>query len=215
MLDPNDPEYQLRWPHALFLDELHELLHGGLQIGIVGAVDLLFQEALAGQQPQDDLADALRRDQAAAYLEGSADDEYSINRTVAFIEEVLAAADRLPAFQPRQYWIARQTPPSPPSAKTETKHLSLQRQWDALFVELDAAGYFDRTFGSNCADDPAASTRDSRIVEHLEQRTGIPDFVWTWPPSAPRKAADAPDVFYSLLEVMHDAVARPSGVVTK
>jgi hypothetical protein len=87
--------------------------------------------------------------------------------------------------------------------------LALQRDWDTVFVELNAAGYFDRAFGSTCPDDPEASTRDDRICEHLERHTEVPDFLWTWPPSDARKVAEEPDLFYSLVEVMHDAVARP------
>jgi hypothetical protein len=70
-----------------------------------------------------------------------------------------------------------------------------------LISDMRSAGYLDRAFPTACVDDPDG--RDVAPGDILAERLGTPG-LW---PLAPEDWTD--DLFYDLVEVFHDLIARP------
>lgn len=181
VLPLDGPDYRLRWPRALFVDELRAVMsrpdHGQ---GSAGA--LLLREAFVGTAPVEAFdADILSgvavlaelKQRSAELAEGRA------TRAPYRIEKVCSSAaedHRAPDWD------------------------GAMRKFVRLFDELDGRGYFDLAWGEECVD----GQRDEEVVrDYFEVALGLPD-VWPFAP-----ASWSEDVFLSVVEVVHEAAARP------
>jgi hypothetical protein len=84
----------------------------------------------------------------------------------------------------------------------------LSLRFQQIIRDLESHGYFERAFPSGCEDDGDTDTSiDPSFV--LAERIGITDL---WPLQASRERWDPAtdrDLFYDLVEALHDLVARP------
>lgn len=178
----DDPDYALLWPVDVFRDELGALLASPDS----QALELLCREAFAGPE----LAERIVRDRSEP--ENPWDDAFVTARELGErLDDVREQA------QPRPYFHQRSG-----TAALDAPRLELARRAFArLISSLDEKGYFDRAFGLDCVDDP----RDNPSFL-LEERLDVADL---WPL---RPDGWGEEIFYSLIEVFHDFVARPRTV---
>jgi hypothetical protein len=179
-------DYALAWPKDLFLDEAQVLLWDRTDGPWIGRAEFLLEEAFTGPAPRD----ALRDDS----LPGAWD---AGPRGV--IEALMEQADQLrQAAEPRPYWSQRRGGTVPP--------MGVEAVMDAfvrLVGDLAYRGYFERVFPSGCVDDRGFYAPDPS--GELQNRLGQPDL---WPLQTSRSRWDQ-DLFFDLVEVLHDLVARP------
>jgi len=201
-IDPG-PDYQLTWPRELFRTEAHALL--GLTRPPVkswtDAAVLLLEEAFAGSSPPEDLRDASWADLPELLRNPwkSGDDA-----SRAFLTLLADAAEILPEQSaPRPYWAHRRGAPlpSPPESVVDRSD-RLRGDWVRVIVDLEDRGYLAQVAPRNCVDAPQPPIHEVLNAE-IEDRLGLTD-LWPLNPSD----WDI-DTFYSLIEVMHDLVARP------
>jgi hypothetical protein len=95
------------------------------------------------------------------------------------------------------YWSERQLGTAPHILSVP----GTVREFDRLVRDFAYRGYFEQAFEKDCVDDPSTA-EPSAVIEGLTGRAGL----WEMSPSQP---AEDRDVFYDLIEVLHDLVARP------
>ncbi|WP_218017258.1 hypothetical protein [Rhodococcus marinonascens] len=85
---------------------------------------------------------------------------------------------------------------------------ALVRGFVSLIDELDTAGYFENRFGKDCVDDPRDDTVHTLISVHtlIYRELGVEGI---WPLDADL-LADSIDLFYDIVELLHDQVAKPN-----
>lgn len=178
----DDPDYELVWPADVFRDEFKALLAASDG----RALELLFREAFAGT----DLADQLIRDRS--------EDDVPWGDPLKTARELQSRLDEVrEQRQPKPYYHQRSGTSSPAIARLDLAQPAFVR----LIRQLDDSGYFDRSFDKDCVDAP----RDNPSLM-LEERLDLPDL---WPL---RPEGWTEEVFYSLIEVFHDFIARPRTV---
>lgn len=211
--DPG-PDYQLIWPADLFRAEAAALLDRANSL-LTDDVELLLEEAFAGETPRTDLATVTWP--GMPHLTnpwGGPGGKDSHAR--AFLAHLALVADTLPRWSvPRPYWIRRHdqssgSAPVPLASRTlfddleldPDRALLLQTDWARLVDEFMDRGYLDKVAGRSCVDDPAPSPYEVLDTE-TRDRLGVSG-LW---PLQPGNWDE--DLFYSLIEVVHDLVARP------
>lgn len=185
-------DYQLRWPHALFVGELRYLLGCQADSNWQGKCELLLEEAFQGAAPRD----AFRgRDDGYPF---GADASSRITRT-RFLEGLLARAPLLRAAVAKTpYYSQRRSAAGGAPRITKEQFI---RQFIRLIRDLEANGYLEQAFDKDCVDAPA----DVDPSELLEEALGVPDL---WPLDVAR-IVESPTLALDLTEVFHDLVARP------
>lgn len=195
-LDDADPDYQLVWPRDLFVDELRCIMNRG------GQPELLLEEAFAGDAPRQDLNRLGWRelDLAAPGWAGG-DDDASDPGT--FLRMLLDQADRLPEYRPPQpYWTDRTRGGPEDTIAISRDRVAARQEWAVLIGELHGRGYLDKVTPHPCVDDREAEDPRVAIDRAVRLRLGVPG-LW------PLRPDWDDDIFYSLIEVFHDLVARP------
>jgi hypothetical protein len=106
---------------------------------------------------------------------------------------------------PRPYWSKRRglSPVEALPVSPQERIQRFQMDWTLLVADLLARGYLDRVAPRGCVDAPAPSPVEEVLDAETEQRLGVGGL---WPL---RPGDWEPDTFYSLIEVVHDLVARP------
>ncbi|GLW95533.1 hypothetical protein [Actinokineospora globicatena] len=119
-----------------------------------------------------------------------------------FLRDLLAGADGLrdTPIAVRPYWSQRKSGSSADSS--DASRSAVARRFCALVQELEDLGYFERAFGKDCIDDPTGALPS----ELIERDTGV-RISW---PLKPDQFSQEPDVFYDVVEILHDLSARPS-----
>jgi hypothetical protein len=79
--------------------------------------------------------------------------------------------------------------------------VTVVHEFIVLMCELENAGYFEKRFGKGCIDEPT----EQGPAMLIECELGIGNL---WPLSEVRLANDM-DLFFDVVEVLHDLVARP------
>jgi hypothetical protein len=184
-------DYQLTWPRHLFVAEASSLLSGPQASASdwEDRVGLVLDEALAGPAPKDDFIAAT----GDGVLPGGIDGQRQFLRALVGVADALGVASR-----PKPYWPDRQTGSRPPTVTRE----AAQRLFVRLVADFSDRGYLDKEFPAGCVDDRAFVPVNESDV--LEERLGVPN-LWPLDKSAPWDD----DIWFGLVEVVHDLVARP------
>ena len=207
MFNPADPgpDYELVWPRDLFAAEAAAVLLLRLRYEQwVDDAELLLEEAFTRRVPAQDLRNASIADLPRGGLTVlMAFSTVSKDRTEVqrgFLQHLIDCAASLPAASgQRPYWLLHHA-----ALPSETREASteLQRRWSSLVEEMRDRGYLDEVAARPCTGDEepsAATTLDAQI----QRRLGLGGL---WPMGA---AGWDADTFYSLVEVVHDLLARP------
>ncbi|MDQ1492292.1 MAG: hypothetical protein QOD57_3207 [Actinomycetota bacterium] len=190
-------DWELRWPRALLVRELGALLAGPpawARPDWDDQVRRVFEEAFAGPAATRAFEEALLADLSVSDPLSGTDSRYRrelLERLVAQAGDLREATERAP------YWSQRRASPAP-AADVD----AAQRAFVRLVDELHAAGYLARSFPAGCVDDPGEAGDPSTV---LDAELGVGG-LWPLDESAPGWDRD---LFYDLIEVFHDLVARP------
>lgn len=179
-------DFALVWPKDLFLDEAQALLHDRTKGRWIDSADLLLEEAFAGPAPRD----ALRTDSLpGAWGPGPR----------GVVQALVEQADQLrQAKEPRPYWSQRRGAQVP-----QLGIESVMNEFVRLVGNLVQRGYLEHAFPGGCVD--ARDFYPPDPSGQLESHLGVADL---WPLGASRPRWNQ-DVFFDLVEVLHDLVARP------
>jgi hypothetical protein len=118
----------------------------------------------------------------------------SLTAKQQFLRDLMGKVDQLREDSPhrRPYWRER---------KAGLDNAAMVRKFIALVDELDDTGYFEKRFGKDCVDDPRGNVPEKLI----EQELGVESL---WPLEQRRLVADM-DLFFDVVELLHDLVSRP------
>lgn len=179
-------DFALAWPRELFVDEARALLYDRTDGRWIESAQLLLEEAFAGSGPRD------------ALCANSVPGPWELGPR-GFIEVLVEQADQLrEAAPPKPYWSQRRGGTVP--------LLSIDAVMDDFVVLVDGlqcGGYFQRAFPRVCVDDHESYAPDPS--QELKNLLGRPDL---WPLYRSRRRWDQ-DLFFDLVEALHDLVARP------
>ncbi|MDG4833021.1 hypothetical protein O7627_27490 [Solwaraspora sp. WMMD1047] len=199
------PDYELAWPRDLFVAEASALIASGHATD-EDRVGCLLEEAFTSSGPWDDFtaAGSTTFDDPWAVPLGAAEIEAAGTPSAMkdqFLATLVKNADSLrEASTPRPYWPERVAAQSAAHQLEPDLHAA-KRRFVQLINQFSRDGYLERVFPRECVDGPfdVAVDESARLQEHL----GVPNL---WPL---RPAEWDDDIFYGLVEVFHDLVARP------
>lgn len=203
-------ELELVWPAALFVQEARALLDAG-------ECDDNTMGWLLAESFHDDVGREFLRQAITLRRRTEDADPWSDQRPdgpapaeVSAVGDLIRAADTLPRFRPRRYYSARHDPrPEPLLALSDTR-----AAFARVIGELSETGYFESAFGSTCVDagdDDPDGVGQQRLAQALNLDA---EQVRLWPvrrDGQPTRAEDTStgDLFYDVIEALHDFVARP------
>ncbi|GAA3815590.1 hypothetical protein [Cellulomonas soli] len=188
-------DLQLVWPRKLFLIELR-----GTQVAVSTPDPWGFSEPAAMDFDEDKTGllfeEAFHAKSGAEWLQQARDEGTAGD----LLGSILTDPDRIGTYAPPVLYRDRKAGvPVRESAKLT---------WDefvdvlgALLGELDAAGYFDGTFGSRCVDAHADHDRQGALA--LSDLMGSEE---AWPPQL---FLTTDDHIYTVVEAVHHLIARP------
>ncbi len=190
LLDRNDRDSHLVWPHAIVEAELTRRLQvargSGASRGSEGwaGVDRLLEQAFQGSTVVE-----LYRDQGDQFR---------------WIEELVSELPSVPgAAGAAPHWSARK-------GRSAAVPLTMEQTMDrfvSLVAKLDQDGLWAEHFGARCPDgvlDPVDAP-DTQIEDRLGYHIGVER---TWPLRTSRSSWGE-DEFYDLIEVLHDLASWP------
>ena len=217
MLDPSHPgpDYHLRWPRELLMSEARPLATptARSQPTWSDQVELLLEEAFVSDQPVIDfqigdfrLVPVVLPDNnldAFAAVADVANDRH-LSRQEQFLKHLIRASGNLSEdASPRPYYAARnRTPVVPASGRDVT---GAKNAWRVVVDDLLVRGYLDRVAARPCSDNvtDAYEGQGTDLDWALMMRLGR-DRLWR-----STAASWSEDDFFSMVEVVHDLVARP------
>lgn len=197
-----EADYQLVWPRALFKSEAAKLLNQRDLKDWNDRCALLLDDAFVRGirgGPVEEFAEISELPNA-----GLPDVRDAPRPTMTvkqqFLRDLIVNADLLNEDPPhrRPYWSERKTGPRTARALTRKEAV---REFVSLVVELEMLGYFEKRFGKDCIDDPYGD----RPARWIERELGVADL---WPLRADRLVHDH-DLFFDVVELLHDSAARP------
>ena len=188
-------DYVLRWPAEIFAAEASAVASKFNVNEFMNASELLFAEAFSGPHPTRELHE--RGPGGRAWT----DDEY--NASKAFVIGLANGTDDFPTER-RRYWIERNREQSIDGFELSLAQLT--EQWLQIVNDFDANGYFDQVVPSACADGANDRERNLEMSDRLSDRAGIQI---VWPIDMPEEFGVPDELFFTMVEVMHDCVARP------
>jgi len=192
-----DPDYQLVWPRSLFVAEAAKLLsERALPHWDDRCTLLLVHAFVSGYQggPQSEFEDTMAVTSWVAGL--------LFTPRQQFLKDLMDNADQLAedSSHRRPYYRERK---AGPRGVTALDDKAVVREFLTLFGELNDTGYFDKRFGVPCEEGP----RDHDAIEFFFRRElGVDNL---WPLKLDHLLADM-DLFFDVVELLHDHVARPS-----
>ncbi|ALU73645.1 hypothetical protein H351_32360 (plasmid) [Rhodococcus erythropolis R138] len=196
----SEPDYQLVWPRSLFVAEASRLLNIRTESDWDDRCVLLLSDAFVSDHVDGPVA-------AFGRIPVESADPWNIQPATMtprqkFLKDLMAQADCLHEDPPpkRPYWRDRQSS-SPRAGDARWPIDVVVREFVALVYELDMARYLDRRFDVDCEDQP----RGNQAEVVIERELGTTD-VW---PLVPAILSSDPDLFYTVVEFLHDCVARP------
>ncbi len=179
----DDPDFELVWPLDIFRDELDVVLANRS----ARAAKHLLREAFASPR----MAELVEQGEQF-------EDEFLVPTDVLgpareLRKRINEVREQKP---PKPYYNQRSLPSSTPPRVSRVQLAG--GAFARLVKEMDEAGYFDKGLGPDCVDSHRAPP--SLL---FEERLGVPDLWPLWPGEWNE------ELFYSLIEVFHDLVARP------
>jgi hypothetical protein len=231
VFDPSAPtaDYALTWPRELFRTEAADLVRGAELASRTWTAEAawLLEDAFAGEIPAADLrattstriftARQTRQTPAtvpdsktAGYRPGKAALAALATSVAAagtligdpqhqYLQYLIDHADQLPLHDEPAYWSARQG-----ADAADPRLPLLQVHWAALVAELRRKGYLARVAPPVCVRAPLPEPPPDYLLNQETARRLDLDDVW---PLAPGRWEQ--DTFWSLVELVHDLVARP------
>jgi hypothetical protein len=187
-VDLTDPDFALNWPAELFIIEVTEIDRIE-DPDWQRRIELLLEEAFAGPTPREEFNRA-------------AEPRYpgETGQKEAILSELVTVAPSLPmAAAPRPYYSQRHA--ARPEAVLPAD--AVRRSFVRIVAHLSESGYLAKAFPEGCVDDNSLVPVNES--DYIEERLGIAGL---WPFDSSQESWDD-DTFYSLIEVIHDAVARP------
>lgn len=193
MFDPAD--FELVWPREVFVREARVLLQHRGTSGWKDRVEWLLADAFAGTHAADGFRTGTWEDPGATWWDGAplAGNRAFLQGLVDHAGELRHAAERAP------YWSQRRSgdPRAPMSVE------ATRARFVDLVEDLATRGYLAREFPEVCVDDYSPQVVDpARVLEELLGVAGL----WPLRQSQPTWSEE---VFFDLIEVFHDLVARP------
>ncbi|MDF8266459.1 hypothetical protein [Luteipulveratus flavus] len=211
MFSPDQPArgYALTWPRELFRAELQALLARSDETELGNRLELLFEEAFHGPHPQEDARYAA--DQTARDFLASPTSNEARNLATCVLEHL----DTLPMYARKRYFRERQAGPAPELLFSPYHRISndplvvAQLEWGAMVAGLDATGYLDRFGGDQCVDGQGYQEHNATLQRLITRESSL-DIAWPPMLVGGDPATGVPqDDFLTLVEVVHDLVARP------
>ncbi|WP_242459268.1 hypothetical protein [Rhodococcoides fascians] len=118
-----------------------------------------------------------------------------------FLRDLMSQADQLNEDPPARRPLWRERRGITTSAESPAAFDTLVARYLDLVNDLDALCYFDRVFTKDCVDDQRGNQPERYLYQHLTV-----DLAWPLDSSV---LIDDRDLFYDVVEVLHDAAARP------
>lgn len=199
-----EPDYQLVWPRVLFTAEAAKLLNRRELKDWNDRCELLLEDAFVSGYEGGPLSEFREVTQDVVDDPwGSAPTSTSRPMMTVwqqFLRDLMARADQLheDSSHRRPYWRERR------AGQRQAVVLSaaaVVREVITLVAELADAGYFEKRFGKDCVDDPRGD-EPSRLMERELGVEGL------WPLNRAHLTEDI-DLFFDMLEMLHDLVSRP------
>lgn len=190
-------DWELRWPRDLAVRELRALLAGPpawARPDWADQVRRVLEEAFTGSAATRAFEEAELADLSVADPLSGVDMRYRTELLKTLVEH---AGELREVTEPAPYWSQRRATPAP-APDFETAKASFVR----LVDELASSGYLARSFPTPCVDEHRHPPDPSTV---LAERLGVTGL---WPLSKSASGWDG-DLFYDLIEVFHDLVARP------
>lgn len=198
-----DDDYQLRWPTKLFVQEAANLLNLRSENNWDDRCTLLLRDAFVDYPTCGPLDDMKELPSALGREWGGGPANNAFTPRQSFLRDLMSRADVLnedpqakrPLWRQRR-GVITESAASPPA----TLDLLVSR-FIELVNDLEWLGYFDRAFTKDCVDDQRGREPEQYLLQHLDT-----DLPWPLDPSA---LIDNRDLFYDVVEVLHDVAARP------
>jgi hypothetical protein len=201
-----EPDYQLVWPRFLFVSESAKLLNRREVSDWDELCELLLDQAFitgyeGGPRAEFNEVPAGAHQTGSRLRSGQATPKTVFTRRQLFLKELMRSADLLAENESyrRPYWRERKTPQK---AAATLDQEGLVHAFIALVTELDGDGYFEKRFGPDCVDDERSDVAALLFGREL----GI-DGLW---PLQPDRLLANMDVFFDVVELLHDQAARPT-----
>lgn len=204
-----DPDYELLWPRTLFKKVAADLLNRRSLPDWDERCALLLEHAFVGGPKgalQGQFSDVREGNLSGLSFARPRLPDLDVLGTILtseqrFLRELLVTADRLgEANSHRRPYYSERRPDR--SAADSTSRNAAIRSFVSLISEFDHFGYFDRAFGTDCEDEP----RGDSVERLIEQELSADDL---WPLTKNRLLAADEGLFFDIIEMLHDNVARP------
>ncbi|MCZ4561808.1 hypothetical protein O4160_13275 [Rhodococcus sp. IEGM 1401] len=197
-----DAEYQLRWPRALFVQEAAKLLNlRASEDNWDDRCKLLLRDAFVDFPacgPLDDLNE-LPGTLGLEWVNKPKDNVFSYRQS--FLRDLMSQADQLNEDPSARRPLWRERHGITTSAESPAAFDTLVTRYVDLANDLDTLCYFDRIFTKDCVDDQRGHQPEQYLYQNLTVDLA-------WPLDSSVLIGDR-DLFYDVVEVLHDAAARP------
>jgi hypothetical protein len=201
-----EPDYQLQWPRSLFVAEAEKLLSRRDQSDWDERCALLLEHAFVSDYeggPSSEFREVpVGVDTSTTWAPWDnvpEPPEGSLRQK--FLRDLMNEADQLAedGSHRRPYWRERK---AGQRAVAVLDRPAVVREFISLVGEFEEAGYFEKRFGKDCVDDP----RDYSAGPLLHRELGV-EGLW---PLRPNLLTKDIDLFFDVIEFLHDQVARPT-----
>jgi hypothetical protein len=196
----SEPEYQLVWPRQFFIQEAARLLNDRDTPDWDDRCRMLLDDAFVSGYLGGPVSE-LDEMPSGSHRSDSRGGRAPFSPRQQYLRELMEKANSLSEDPPERAPYYRERQAGGRRAQTLDPDATVSA-FIALVSDLDRAGYFDRRFGPDCADD----YRGDRPSTILERELGINGL---WPLQHSLLADQG--VFFDMVEVLHDHVARPRG----
>lgn len=209
------PDFQLVWPRSAFVAAAARLLNERSRPGWSTRCEILLNDAFAGRWDNGPLLE-FREAEGGDRPGMSTGNSAGLTTGQMYLRQLMERAHELSEDPPvrRAYWSQRRAGLRTADGEAVLDHRATAREFVDLVLELEDNGYFERAFGKNCEDDPYGDAPAQLMSRDLGAPISVIDdemeSMGLWPLHLRRLAADQ-DLFFDVVEWLHDQVARPLG----
>lgn len=199
-----EPDYYLLWPRWLFVEQAAGLLGDRALDDWDNRCAALLRDAFVHRPTSVVLSRFFSQrnsdaDPSLAAVQGASS---SFTARQMYLVDLIRDADQLRDTPPprRVYYRERKTRIGASSDQQLDNSAVIDTYID-LVGDLDELGYFDRYFTRDCVDDIRAGQPAEYLRRNLHEEV-------RWPLNSSQLSSDI-ELFYDVVEVLHDAAARP------